>query len=77
MAKLYRASVGFQCPADPESLKKRRAALKAEPGEKKDGLLAEVAWMTVKKGDKVTPYNEDILRSWLDNELVEEVGGDG
>jgi SH3-like domain-containing protein len=73
MAKTYRALVGFTCPADPESLKKRQQALKAGPGEKADALNAEVEWMYVKKGEKVVPFSEAILDSWLANEIVEEV----
>lgn len=61
MPKTYRAMVGFACPADAESLKKWQAG-------KKD----EARIMTVKKGDKVVPYNEAILKSWLANECVEE-----
>jgi len=77
MAKLYRALTGFRFPADPESWKKRKSALKLGPGEKKDALMAQVTWMTVKKGDKLTPYDEDALKSWLDNEVVEEVKASG
>jgi len=73
MAKLYRAAEGFSSPADPESLKKNKAARKLEEGEKKAALLAEVKWMNVKKGDKVIPYNDEILKSWLENDLLEEV----
>ena len=76
MAKTYRAMVGFSCPADPESLKKNLAYMKMEPGEKKDALKAEIKWMNVKKGDKVVPYNEAILKSWLENEVVSEEVGD-
>lgn len=73
MAKTYRALVGFTCPADPESLKKTQAALKLGAGEKHDALAAEVKWMHVKKGDKVVPFSDAILDSWLANEVVEEV----
>lgn len=73
MAKTYRALVGFTCPADPESLKKRQQALKFGPGEKADALNAEVKWMDAKKGDKLVPFNEAILASWLLGEFVEEV----
>jgi hypothetical protein len=66
MAKTYRATVGFACPADPESLKKWQAG-------KKD----EASIMAVKKGDKVVPFSDDILKSWLANECVEEVKADG
>jgi hypothetical protein len=66
MPKTYRATVGFACPADPESLRKWKAG-------KKD----EAAIMTVKKGEKVVPYSEEILKSWLSNECVEEVKADG
>jgi hypothetical protein len=62
MAKTYRATVGFACPADAESLKKWHA------GKKDDAKT-----MTVKKGDKVVPYNEAIEKSWLANGVVEEV----
>jgi hypothetical protein len=63
MAKLYRATVGFQCPADPESLKKWKA-----------GKRDEAKVMNVKKDDKVMPFNDEILKSWLANDTVEEVG---
>jgi hypothetical protein len=66
MPKTYRALVGFSCPADPESLKKWKAG-------KKD----EAKIMAVKKGDKVVPFSDDILKSWLANECVEEVKADG
>ena len=77
MAKTYRALVGFSCPADPESLKKAKAAIDMEHGEKRDELLDDVKWMEVKKGDKVVPYNDIILKSWLANDAVEEVRSDG
>jgi len=66
MPKSYRALVGFSCPADPESLKKWKA------GKKDQAKL-----MVVKKGDKVEPFNEDILKSWLANDAVEEVKSNG
>jgi len=62
MPKTYRATVGFACPADAESLKKWQA-----------GKRDEAKTMTVKKGDKVVPYNEAIEKSWLANGFVEEV----
>jgi len=77
MAKTYRALVGFHCPADPESLKKVKAALKMEHGPARDELMDKVRWMSAKEGDKVVPYNEAILKSWLDNEAVEEVTANG
>jgi len=77
MPKTYRATVGFACPADAESLKKARAARDMEHGEKRDELLDDVKWMVVKKGDKVVPYNDIILKSWLANDAVEEVRSDG
>lgn len=73
MATTYRAKVGFSCPADPESLKRRLAALKMAPGEKKDRALGEIVWMVVEKGDKVTPPHDFLLKDWLERGLVEEV----
>ena len=73
MSKTYRAKADFSCPADAENIKKRLAALKAEPGAKKDALLREVAWKTVKKGDKVVPSTEAQEKTWLERGLVEEV----
>lgn len=72
MPNQYRALVGFSCPADPESLKNAEGAKKVA-GEKRDLLVAQVKWMHVKKGDKVVPYNDTILKSWLLGEWVEEV----
>jgi hypothetical protein len=77
MPKTYRAKVDFRCPADPESLKKRQQALKLGPGEKADALNAEVGWMDVKEREKVVPYNEAILASWLLSDCVEEVKTSG
>lgn len=77
MPKTYRATVGFACPADAESLKKVRAARDMEHGEKRDALMDGVQWMDVKKGDKVVPYNAEIEKSWLANECVQEVKADG
>jgi hypothetical protein len=73
MATSYRAKVGFSCPADPESLKRRLAALKLEPGEAKDRALGKVEWMVVEKGDKVTSPHDFVLKDWLQRGLVEEV----
>jgi len=77
MAKTYRAITGFRCPANPESMKKHLAALKMEPGGEKDALVRAVEWMDVEEGDKVEPYNDTILKSWLANEAVEEVKARG
>jgi len=77
MAKTYRATKGFSCPADPESMKRLQSARKLEAGEKREALLAQVAWMDVEKGAKVEPYNDFILRSLLENECVEEVKANG
>lgn len=77
MAKQYRALVDFTCPADPDSLKKNKEALKLEDGPQKAALKDEVKWMRVKKGEKLTPYNDDILKSWLLNEVAEEVKANG
>jgi len=66
MPKTYRATVGFACPADAESLKKWKAG-------KKD----EAKIMEVKKGEKVVPYNAEIEKSWLLNDCVEEVKSNG
>lgn len=75
MTKLYRATVGFYCPADPEAWKKNKAALKEKDPEKRATLKEQVKKMYVKQGEKVTPYNDEILASWLENECVEEVTG--
>jgi hypothetical protein len=76
MPNQYRALVGFSCPADPESLKNVEAAKKVT-GEKREQLLSKVKWMDVKEGDKVVPYNEAILKSWLLGAWVEEVKQSG
>lgn len=66
MPKLYRALAVFQYPADPESLKKAKA-----------GKLDEVKWAEHTPKDKPFPApSPEILKSWLSNECVEEVGGD-
>lgn len=64
MAKLYRAAVDFRCPADAHSFKNRKTG------------KGPVEWMWVKAGDKVEPYNDEILKSWVMNALVEGVGSD-
>jgi len=75
MPKTYRALVDFTCPADPESFKKNQEALKTEDADKHAALRASVKWMAVKKGSKLQPYNDALAKSWLENEVVEEVSG--
>jgi len=80
MADTYRAKTGFHCPADPESLKKAREAVKArDAGEhdRADALFAKVKWMEVEEGAEVVPFNAEILKSWLANDAVEEVKARG
>lgn len=77
MPNQYRALVAFTSPADPDSLKKRRAAVKLDPGQKRDDILAQVKYMDAKAGDKVTPYSDEILEAWLASGLVEEVKANG
>jgi hypothetical protein len=77
MAKLYRVREGFSYPSDPESLKKQKRVLHEHDPEVRAKLAAEVRWTHSKKGEKVTPYNEEILKSWLANDAVEEVKAGG
>jgi DNA replication protein DnaD len=60
--KKYRAKVGVTYPADAESLKKARA-----------DKMEDVKWTHAEPGEVLTPYNADILKSWLENDAVEEI----
>lgn len=73
MAKLYKAKGGFSYPSDADALKKCTAALKIEDEEKRHVALAAIPRTEAKKGDKLEPYSDEILKSWLDNDCVEEV----
>ncbi len=74
MAKLYRALVGFNYPADAQSLKKLKAARKIEDPEKQAEAMEAVEWARHEPKDKPFPApSDEILKSWLDNDAVEEV----
>jgi len=81
MAKLYKAKVGFSYPADADSFAKtraRRKALDAGDAEKAAKLWEEIKWARHEIGDKPFPApSPEILKSWQDNDAVEEVKSDG
>ena len=62
MAKQFKALVGFDYPADAESLERA-----------KRGQLAKVKWAHVSAGEVVDEPSPDILKSWLANGCVKEV----
>lgn len=74
MTKLYRAKVEFSYIADAASLKKLKASRETDDPEEKLALQEQVK--RVKHGPKDKPFeapSDEIAKSWLAADLVEEV----